>query len=231
MNSPTLQAAFLFLFAGSIVMIGCTGGDDQAAFESDTTVSDTTGMMGMDQQNRAVAQLAPTQGNQASGTVTFTSMNGGVQVEATVSGLQPGPHGFHVHENGDCSAPDASSAGDHFAPEGNPHAGPDDQPRHVGDLGNIEAGQDGSARYTRTDNVITLSGPNSIVGRAVVVHAGEDDLTTQPSGDSGNRVACGVVEMQTGGQMPGQMPGPVAPGTQTPGAQTPGTPTDTASAI
>lgn len=215
MNSPALRAAFILLLAGPMVFMGCTGGDDQSAFDSDTTLTDTTGMMGMDDtQSEAVAQLSPTEGNEASGTVSFTAMNGGVQVEATISGLDPGQHGIHIHENGDCSAPDASSAGDHFAPEGNPHGGPDDQERHVGDLGNLEADQDGSSRFTRMDNVIMLSGTNSIVGKAVVVHANEDDLTTQPSGNSGDRIACGVIEMQSG-QMPGgQMPGAAQPGAQ-----------------
>lgn len=199
-----------------MVMMGCAGGDDRSGIDSDTTLTDTTGMMGMGEaQSAAVAQLSPTEGNEVTGTVTFTSMNGGVHVEATVSGLQPGRHGFHIHENGDCSAPDASSAGGHFSPQGNQHGAPDDQERHVGDLGNLDVAQGGTARYSRMDSVITLGGANSIVGKAVVVHADEDDLTTQPSGNAGARVACGVIEMR-GGQMPGaRAPGGVMPGTNT----------------
>lgn len=199
MNSSLMRAALVLLFAGSAVLMGCAG-DDGADIDVDTTLTDTTGMLGTGEtEQRAIAQLAPTEGNSVVGSATFTSTNGSVRVEATVSGLAPGKHGFHVHENGDCSAPDASSAGGHFAPQDNPHAGPDDQPRHVGDLGNLEAGEDSTAEYSRDDSVISLSGPNSIVGKALVVHSGEDDLETQPSGDSGDRVACGVIEMETGG--------------------------------
>lgn len=203
MNSSLMRAALVLLLAGSAVMMGCAG-DDGADIDVDTTLTDTTGMLGTGEaEQRAIAQLAPTEGNSVVGSATFTSMNGSVRVEATISGLTPGMHGFHVHENGDCSAPDASSAGGHFAPQGSQHAGPDAEQRHVGDLGNLEAGQDSTAQYSRVDSVISLSGPNSIVGKAVVVHSGEDDLTTQPSGDSGSRVACGVIEMDGGGVMGG----------------------------
>lgn len=148
----------------------------------------------------AMAVLEPTEGNETRGQVTFTQTDEGVRVVAEISGLTGDRHGFHVHEFGDCSAPDASSAGGHFNPTGAPHGAPDASAaqRHIGDLGNIEAGADGSARYERVDEVLQLSGPNSIVGKAVIVHAGEDDLTTQPTGDAGSRLACGVIEI-TGG--------------------------------
>ena len=185
--SYTVFSLVLALFAA-----GCGRGDDGAEMESDTTAVDTTAM---DVTDQATAQLSPTQGNNVSGTVTFTSENGGVRIEAHVTGLAPGKHGIHVHQNGDCSAPDASSAGDHFQSPGQQHGAPDSTQRHTGDLGNMEAGQDSTAHFTLVDSVLTLSGPNSVVGKAVVVHEGEDDLATQPSGDSGARVACGVVQM------------------------------------
>jgi Cu-Zn family superoxide dismutase len=114
-----------------------------------------------------------------------------VLVTAHLQGLAEGEHGIHVHEKGDCSAPDASSAGAHFAP-GEPHGAPDAQAgqRHAGDLGNVTASADGSATYERMDNVIDLS---SIIGKSVVVHAQRDDMQTQPSGNSGARIGCGVV--------------------------------------
>ncbi len=104
----------------------------------------------------AEAKLAPTQGNQAHGTVTFTPAEGGVRVVVHVEGLEMGAHGFHVHEKGDCSAPDASSAGGHFAPHGSPHGAPDAEPshRHVGDLGNLEADASGKADADRIDSMI-----------------------------------------------------------------------------
>lgn len=150
---------------------------------------------------RAVARLAPTQGNETTGTVTFTRQADGLEVVADLQGLSPGGvHGFHVHETGDCSAPDASSAGGHFNPQGTPHGAPDQplEQRHAGDLGNIEAGLDGTAQYRRLMPGLQLEGAHSIVGKAVVVHAQADDFTSQPAGDSGPRLACGVIETEQG---------------------------------
>lgn len=143
----------------------------------------------------AEAVLTPTEGHDARGRVTFTEVDGGVEVSAELTGFMPGMHGFHVHETGDCSAPDASSAGEHFAPHGSSHGSPAEPEgeRHVGDLGNLQADTDGVARYETLDAVIALSGENSIVDRAVVVHAGEDDLVSDPAGGAGAPVACGVI--------------------------------------
>lgn len=145
----------------------------------------------------ATATLEPTEGNEATGQVTFTEEPGGIRVVAQVDELPNTSHGFHIHENGDCSAPDASSAGGHFNPTDTPHGAPDDpaEERHVGDLGNIEA-QDGIGQYDRVDDVLTFDGQSSIADKAVVVHMGSDDLESQPSGDAGDRIACGVIEMQ-----------------------------------
>jgi len=144
---------------------------------------------------RAVAQLAPTQGQKAKGTVAFTQEGDRVHVVGDLVGLEPGStHGFHIHEFGDCSAPDASTAGDHFAPKGNPHGAPTAPAHHAGDLGNIEADASGNAHID-----VHVAGPKvggagaTILGRAVVLHEKADDLKTQPSGNSGARIACGVV--------------------------------------
>jgi Cu-Zn family superoxide dismutase len=144
----------------------------------------------------AVAELKPTEGNKVSGTVTFSSRNGTVLVVADLEGLEPGKHGFHIHENGDCSAPDATSAGGHFNPDNTPHGAPENLPaqRHIGDLGNLEADADGKAHLENVDQLISLEGPNAIVGKAVIVHAQPDDLSSQPTGNAGPRVACGVIE-------------------------------------
>ena len=152
-----------------------------------------------DRMEYATAELLPTTGNEARGSVTFTVMEGmeGVHIEARLAGLSPGQHGFHIHEFGDCSAPDGSSAGEHFAPDGTPHGSPDDPPaeRHAGDLGNIEAGANGEAVFMRHDGLVSLlHGPPSILGKAIVVHEGPDDFETQPSGDAGSPIACGVIE-------------------------------------
>jgi Cu-Zn family superoxide dismutase len=112
---------------------------------------------------------------------------------ATLEGLPPGEHGFHVHENGDCSAPDASSAGGHFNPTQHPHGAPEAPERHMGDLGNITADAGGKAQVTRTFTGVQLDGDNGIVGKAVIVHAAPDDFKTQPTGNAGARLACGVI--------------------------------------
>ncbi|MDQ8184097.1 superoxide dismutase family protein [Pelagicoccus sp. SDUM812002] len=163
------------------VLGGCNPGPDRSV---DSEVS----------QRVAIAQLSPTEGNKVSGTVTFIEDRDGVRVVADLIGLPSGMHGFHIHENGDCSAPDASSAGGHFNPTNAKHAGPDSRVRHVGDLGNIEATSAGQAQRDTVDSVLTFEGPNSIIGKGVIVHAGKDDLTSQPSGAAGARLACGVIE-------------------------------------
>jgi len=143
---------------------------------------------------KAIAVLRSTAGNNVTGTVTFTEVEDGVRVDAVITGLTPGKHGFHVHEFGDCSAPDAGSAGGHFNPTNKPHGGADAIERHLGDMGNVEADASGAAKLTYLDHRMSLANDKlSIVGRAVIVHAKPDDLKTQPSGDSGDRVACGVV--------------------------------------
>jgi superoxide dismutase, Cu-Zn family len=148
---------------------------------------------------RAVATMRPAAGSTAEGTVTFTAVaGGGVAVKASLKGLGPGTHGFHVHEFGDCTAPDATSAGGHFNPKGNPHGAPTDAARHAGDLGNVQAAADGTASLEWTDPAMTLEGPESVVGHAVIVHANPDDLKTQPTGNAGGRVACGVIGLAKG---------------------------------
>ncbi len=143
----------------------------------------------------ATAELQPTQGSQVTGRVTFQDNNGQVHVSAMISGLTPGRHGFHIHETGDCSAPDGTSAGGHFNPAGVNHGAPDADVHHVGDLGNLEADADGKAEYHANWGFLNLGeGPDSIVGKAVIVHAQEDDLTSQPTGAAGARLACGVIQ-------------------------------------
>src|SRR5690625_2662395 len=145
----------------------------------------------------AIAELQPTEGNEVSGTVTFTKVEDGIRVVAELSGFGDGPNqrGFHIHEKGDCSAPDATSAGGHFNPEDLPHGAPDSDERHVGDLGNIKVEADGTARKEFIDSMLTFEGPNSILDKAVIVHEQEDDLESQPTGDAGGRVACGVIQI------------------------------------
>ena len=142
---------------------------------------------------RAVCIVYPTQGSNVSGTITFTQADNGIRVVADLKGLTAGKHGFHIHEFGDCSSPDGMSAGGHYNPMNMPHGGPMDMKRHEGDMGNIVADESGIAHLEYTDKTIRLDGPNSIIGRGVIVHKGEDDLKSQPVGNAGARVACGVI--------------------------------------
>jgi Cu-Zn family superoxide dismutase len=145
--------------------------------------------------DRAVAVIHPTPGNQVSGIVRFAPTGGGVRVTADLHGLPPNStHGFHIHEYGDCSAPDASSAGGHYNPDHHHHAGLDTEMRHAGDLGNIKADANGDAHLDLTVDNITVDGSkNPILGRAVIVHQKADDLKSQPTGDAGARIGCGVI--------------------------------------
>lgn len=142
----------------------------------------------------AKAVLIPTSGNDVQGVVTFTPSAEGMVVHADVTGLTPGAHGFHIHETGDCSAPDGTSAGGHFNPTEHEHGAPADTHRHAGDMGNIIADESGHGVLEWTDPDMTVDGEKSIIGRAVIVHADEDDYATQPTGNAGARVACGVIE-------------------------------------
>ena len=142
----------------------------------------------------AIAVVQGLGDHKVKGKVTFTQKNDGVEIVAELTGLHPGEHGFHVHEFGDCSMADGKCAGGHFNPTGMPHGGPDSEKRHVGDLGNIKADSTGKAMYKRLDTMIALSGPNSIIGRSVIVHAKPDDFTTQqPPGNAGDRIGCGTI--------------------------------------
>jgi Cu-Zn family superoxide dismutase len=145
------------------------------------------------QFTRAVAVLHGTEGNTVRGTVTFTAVGNGMNVLAEIEGLTPGDHGFHIHQLGDCSAPDGTSAGGHFNPHGMEHGAPSGEARHTGDFGNVTADESGTARYERVDSEISFSGENSVIGRAVILHAAPDDLVSQPTGAAGARVACGVI--------------------------------------
>ena len=155
---------------------------------------------GIVDSDRLIAVIHPTEGNSAHGVVTFTREGDDVRVQATVNGLDPeSNHGFHIHEFGDCSADDGTSAGGHFNPHDMPHSGPDTNMRHVGDLGNLEADSDGQAAIDFVDSVIDFDGVATILGRGIVVHAGEDDLETQPTGDAGPRIGCGVIGIAEAG--------------------------------
>lgn len=142
----------------------------------------------------ATATLEPRSGSSVSGTAAFHEVAGGLAAHVEVHGAQPGPHGVHVHEKGDCSEPKAQSAGSHFNPNhGAHHGGPQTEVRHGGDLGNVTVDSSGSGTLDVTVRDLSLTGANGIVGRSLVVHEKADDLRTDPAGNSGGRFACGVI--------------------------------------
>lgn len=143
----------------------------------------------------AIAIVYPTENNAVKGTVRYTTTSEGMKIKAEISGLPPGKHGFHIHEYGDCSEPDAISAGDHFSPTNTSHGKPGDKEHHLGDMGNIEADAQGNALFELVHQKMSFKGQNSILGRAVIIHE-KPDLFTQPTGDAGARIACGVIGIE-----------------------------------
>jgi Cu-Zn family superoxide dismutase len=144
----------------------------------------------------AMTAMMPLGGSTAQGTVHFQELrDGAVEVQVDLTGVPPGVHGFHIHENGSC-ADNGNAAGGHFNPMSMPHSSPDATSHHAGDFGNVTAGADGEVHTTFTTRSITVTeGQRSAVGKAVILHANPDDLVTQPTGNAGGRIACGVVSL------------------------------------
>ena len=145
---------------------------------------------------RATAQLQPTKGNKTFGEATFEQVGDKVRVVVFVQGLKPGQeHGLHIHEVGDCSSGDGMSTKGHFNPFGKPHGPQGSAERHAGDLPALKANKAGRANVQIDLDIITLTpGPASIIGRGLIAHADPDDYKTQPTGNAGARIACGVIK-------------------------------------
>jgi superoxide dismutase, Cu-Zn family len=183
-----------------LATFGCAPGNDEMneemepmendAYEEVEEPMETTDMG----TTEATATLTTADGTEV-GTVTFTADDmGGVAVSADFHDLEgDGTHGFHIHEGTECSAPTFESAGGHFNPENTDHACPPTTPRHAGDFGNVTL-SGGSGTLDADSDLISLeAGMNSVIGKAVILHAGEDDCTSQPSGAAGDRLACGII--------------------------------------
>lgn len=146
----------------------------------------------------ARAAIEARSGSSVKGEAVFSEIGGKVHVVITVTGATPGLHAVHAHETGDCSAPDAKSAGSHFNPDGaaHKHGAPDAAEHHAGDFGNMDVGANGTGIIDLTTSSITVtSGPRSVVGRSIIVHEKVDDFS-QPVGNAGARVGCGVISAQ-----------------------------------
>jgi len=186
----TTKQARTTLCAIAAVLLGAA----LAGCETTSTPSASTAAESRAAPVTAMAQLKPTQGSTAAGTVWFTQQGLRVNVRVQVSGLAPNQeHGFHVHEKGDCSSPDGMSTGGHFNPGGQPH-GPQSAPHHGGDMPSLKADAAGNAQASfQIEGVSVATGIDGLLGRGVIVHAKPDDYTTQPTGNSGARIACGVI--------------------------------------
>ncbi len=144
---------------------------------------------------QAIATIEATKGNTIKGTVKFMQTGDKTKIVAEITGLKPeSKHGFHIHEGGECGE-DGMAAKGHYNPDNQPHGGPDSPKHHAGDLGNITADKDGNAHYELTVDYISINGKNPVVGRAVVVHQNPDDLVSQPVGNAGPRIGCGVIKV------------------------------------
>jgi len=175
--TPVVAAA---LFGGASLMLSTSPASAQHEKKKNTAA-----------HTKAVAVLMPTKGSKTTGRVTFTKEGNKVRVHAEISGLTPGKHGFHVHEYGVYSE-DGMAAGGHFNPHQEKHGEREAAKRHVGDLGNITANENGNATLDIEDSHLAFHGPNSIIGRGVVVHEKADDYG-QPVGNAGGRIAVGAI--------------------------------------
>lgn len=150
-------------------------------------------------QQEAVAEIRPTaaSGSNVTGEAMFLQDGDDIMLIVDIRNASPGLHGVHIHETGDCSAADGTSAGGHWNPTGEDHGRWGGDSFHLGDLGNIPVGMDGAGYLERTTDLWDMGTGSDldVVGKAIVVHAGEDDFVSQPSGAAGGRIGCGVIEL------------------------------------
>lgn len=187
------------ILAAALVLTACGGddvADDPAMDMNMDMASDDTVMQPPQTPQRATAELRDAD-DQVVGTVSFEESEAGVRVTLAGTGLPQGTHAFHIHETGECTAPDFTSAGGHFNPTGAQHGLDNPQGPHAGDMPNVDVGADGTVQFSVDNDRIALGdGQNSILdadGSAVVIHASADDNVSDPAGNAGDRIACGVV--------------------------------------
>jgi Cu-Zn family superoxide dismutase len=147
----------------------------------------------------AISNIIPKNSSDVSGTVSFTETNGIVSMKASISGLTPGNHAIHIHAIGDCSTDDGVSAGGHWNPTNVDHGAWESSPFHLGDIGNIEVGSDGNGTISRVTDLWCVDcsdNTKNIIGKAIIIHAGPDDFSSQPAGAAGPRIGCGEIELQ-----------------------------------
>jgi superoxide dismutase, Cu-Zn family len=197
-RSPIMRSSALPTLTACLALAACTpGAGDTGRASAPGEPAVEVPAPASTEPASAMAILMPTTGSGVTGALRFAVIDGGVHVTGDLGGLEAGGmHGFHVHEIGDCSAVDGSSAGGHFNPDDSPHGRVGGASHHVGDTDNLMADTQGLARADHRLAGATLGdgAPTDVVGRAVIVHAGTDDYASQPTGDAGARLACGVIE-------------------------------------
>jgi Cu-Zn family superoxide dismutase len=187
------------LIVAALALFGCSRNEPPSAAPAESAPPPETAApaAATDQAESHHANLVPTRDNKANGVLELQQQGGAVLITGRIAGLTPDTeHGFHIHETGDCSAPDASSAGAHFNPTQQQHGNPQVPPHHAGDMLNLTSDAQGNADVNARVEGVTLGdgGPEDVMGKAVILHEKADDYTSQPSGDSGARIACGVIE-------------------------------------
>jgi len=174
----------------ALLAAGCGGEQETAA------LPEKPASIAREGQLEAVAVIEAKSGSDVTGTATFIGDGGMVTLMIEIQNAAPGDHAFHIHEIGDCSAEDASSAGGHWNPTGSDHGAWGGEHHHMGDVGNIVVGEDGNGSFQMMSQIWTIGTgeDNDVVGKSVVIHDAVDDFNTQPTGDAGGRIGCGVVQ-------------------------------------
>jgi Cu-Zn family superoxide dismutase len=198
MIEPTHSIVWALFLLASIGLTSCNTGNKQDS-TSEETSDNSNETEANEQKATASATMEAASGSKVTGEVTFTEQDGGVRFDLAVDNLTPGEHAVHLHEKGDCSAEDASSAGGHWNPTMKPHGKRDGgHAFHKGDIGNMNVGADGKGTMQLTVKGWSIGGADStnVIGKSVIIHEKADDFTTQPSGNAGARLSCGVIKSE-----------------------------------
>jgi len=190
------RGAWSIAAALALSLAGCGGGEAPAPAKVQGTVPQTGADATESEPVVATADIESRSGSSLTGTARFTEQGRTVTLTLEVEGAPPGVHAVHLHQNGDCSADDATSAGPHWNPGNVEHGQWDHAPFHLGDIGNLQVGPDGYGSLTLTTDLwsIGTGEANDILGRAIIIHEKADDFTTQPTGAAGGRIGCGVIQ-------------------------------------
>lgn len=185
-NNPSIvgiKVSFLLLIGIPIALTSCERIQNQVGVPSTPSAK------------QAIATIGPTSNSSVTGMAVFTQNGDQITLAIEIQNASPGIHGVHIHENGDCSAPDGTSAGGHWNPTGVAHGKWGEGEFHLGDIGNITVGEDGTGSIELTTDLweIGTGSDVDVVGKGIIVHAGADDFTSQPSGAAGARIGCGVI--------------------------------------